>query len=185
MQPHVAPRKLETELTIHDYLDDAKRAKECESDRELGRLLGLSGAPVSFWRNLKGYPTPEHMALVAEWGGHDPLIAVCNLGAWREKGAGTTIYKEMARKLASIAASFIAFYLISVNPTAAGTLTEQVSIKAFSTVYYVKFIKRLLRQILSAGASGFVNISNMLHSLYRRIFRDGLSSLNGPRALPC
>lgn len=121
--------------TIDEYLDDAKAAIGTKSDRELGRLLGMKGAPVTFYRRKKTWPYPDTMKTIAEMGGHDPVIAVMQLHAWRETGPVGAIYRSVLQTLTGAAAALGMFFLISggepaqADQNVSSTKAHEVSIR--------------------------------------------------------
>ena len=88
-------------LTIDDYCDRAiARHDHITSDRGLGRALGFSGAPVTFWRCKRAWPSPETMVRLAMLAGLDREQALLDLGIWSAKSPEVrSAYSRMAEKV--------------------------------------------------------------------------------------
>ncbi len=88
-------------LTIDDYIDRAiARNPHINSDRALGRALGFKGAPVTFWRCRRAWPSPETMVRLATLAGLDPEQALMDLAIWSAKSPEVrALYSRMAEKI--------------------------------------------------------------------------------------
>jgi hypothetical protein len=86
-------------LSIDQYIDDAKKARNLGSDRALSRALGRSGNVVTHWRCKRAWPSPDTMVDLATLGGHDPAEALADLAVWSAAGKAKTIYLEMRNTL--------------------------------------------------------------------------------------
>ena len=58
--------------TIDEYIDTAIANARLKSDRELGRILGFKGQPVSHWRTKRAWPADETMIALARLADMDP-----------------------------------------------------------------------------------------------------------------
>lgn len=113
----------ENSRTIDDYIDAVKVRHDFKSDREVGRFLEFKGAPVTFWRNRKAWPTPDNMVKLADAGGMDPDLALADLGQWSSQGPAIEVYRRIAEKLAKVAAILAGIIIASsAEPAAAAVV---------------------------------------------------------------
>ncbi len=110
-------------LSLDDYIDDAKRNQKIDSDNGLSFRMGFLGASVSAWRTGRAIPKPESMMKLAKLGGHDPEVALADLGSWQTKGKTRKCYQNIAKKLSAAVALALVFCGIP-EPAYAGTLVD-------------------------------------------------------------
>lgn len=99
---------------LDDYIDFAKEKQGLGSDNQLSAALGVKRAAVSTWRTRRAWPSPDHMAQLAEMGGQDPRQAILELEIWRNEGPAKEIYKSIAAQIASAAAVLAVVITVSV-----------------------------------------------------------------------
>ena len=150
--------------TIDDYIDDAKRALDLSSDRELDRWLGFKGPAVSAWRTRRSWPADESMARIAEAGGHDARLAVCHLHQW----SATTpkvrdIYQAIAKAVASAAAAVAMLTTATVSAPANATATIQPDNAANYILCALR--RRLHNAVRRALAVTFVTVNQPASAL--------------------
>lgn len=136
--------------TLDDYIDLAKDRAGLTSDRDLGRRLGFTGSPISFWRTGKAAPADDTMIRLAEVAGVDPVKALIDLKVWTAQGKAVGVYREIAEKLGRIAAGIALVTLAAGASTqpGTGTLEDQSNLLISNGVYYEKSLMRLFNQIV-------------------------------------
>ena len=165
--PHIEPRyhqpiptlDMQDEGTINDYLDAAIEKHHLTSDRHLARELGVTHQALRNWRNFRAWPTDQTMVRIAYMAEADTDDALLHLNYWRSKDP---IAKEMYRKiLAAIyhvkgpninhwmpfaAFALAAFLGQAIFVTPAKAYTPPLSQKANYSIYYGKYVIRLLSE---------------------------------------
>jgi transcriptional regulator with XRE-family HTH domain len=86
--------------TIDNYLDRARANAGLDSDRKLGREIGLTGSAISNLRLRKSVPKDETIAKLAVMAGRPLDLALLDRDIWNSHGVIRATYQEIARKLA-------------------------------------------------------------------------------------
>lgn len=74
---------------IGQYLDDAVRRGAAKNDSDVARLLGVTRAAVSDWRNLRRTPDDDQAVNLAKLLGIEPGEVLAECGAARARNAET------------------------------------------------------------------------------------------------
>jgi transcriptional regulator with XRE-family HTH domain len=108
-------------MDVTGMIELAKARQNIKSDRELSRKIGLTGPSVHIWRAGKALPSDESLARLAELAGIDPATALLEQRAEISKEPAKSLYRDIARRLAGIAAAIMVMIGVSLPANATGT----------------------------------------------------------------
>mgnify|MGYP003152500622 CR=1 FL=1 len=134
--------------SIDDYIDAARERNDFTSDNQLTKYMGFKGAPISFWRCKKTWPSDASMEHLARLAGRDPDVALMELASWRAEGGLKLRYRKIAETLARVAAIILFLFVISA-PTLAGTSPAQSNQMSANTIYYENRRRRIFWRLFS------------------------------------
>lgn len=114
--------------TIQDYIELARERNRLWSDRELGRVLNLSGGAVTTWRSGRSLPKEKQMLALAKLAGISTEQALFELSYWNADDEETRmVYKGLISNLKGVLTVLIIVFaalITLVKPAQASGLTN-------------------------------------------------------------
>lgn len=120
-------------LNLEAYINRAIDNQELQSDRHLGRVLGVSPSTVAIWRAGKSLPTDETMVKLAGLAKVSKEQALLELSYWRAEGEAKDTYESLIKRLGVTAAAVTLVILSGFVPT---TANANSNIMSNDVVYY-------------------------------------------------
>lgn len=102
-------------FSLPDFLDRAKRGAGIESDYALAKLIGVSRANVSNWRNERNTPDEGPIMKLCELSGDDPVDVAIEIQSSRAANDDAiTLWQRVGARLKSVGQNVLVYGSIAI-----------------------------------------------------------------------